>query len=482
VVGRAEGSPFLARELARTLVDSGVLTLQGGLWRSTQTQVGATVPLSVAQLFQARFDALSSPARQLLRCAAVHGRVFPLELVAAALGLRAQDVQAAVRECTRRGFLQHVDVPVGGLEFRSELLQQSVLASLPEAEAQRLHRALGEALEKGLPSGDAHPAEAMARHFEQAGLARKASTYFSAAAERLVHRNALGAATDSYLKAIRLVEAEVERLPASDVGAWGHYLELAAKAAAVQQVVSPPAALALLDEALKKAPADLPPRLRGECLRQRGAVLLKLGRPADAEAALSSALAVLDKELSAEARAGLDLDVSAAREARGDFAAATLLLLEALKRIAGVKLGDRDLMWRVLNQLGRLHLKTGQGARAREFFQNAVTHAKQVRSAVGEARALSNLAGAVASEGDTREAERLFLEALALARTSHDRIDLARIEFNLGKLAAKGGRTAEARTRLEAAYALAAQVSWREGLAAAAQALAALGAPSPPPT
>lgn len=474
VVTRSEGSPFVARELARTLVDTGVLQLQGGVWRASQTNVGATLPLSVAQLFQARFDALSTGARQLLRAGAVHGRVFPLELAAAALGQRAQDLQAAVTECTRRGFLEHVESPPGCLGFKAELFQQSVLAGLPDAERRGLHRGLGEALEKGLPSGDAHPAEAMARHFEAAGHRRKASTYFSAAAERLVNRNAFAAATDSYLKAIRLVEADLVAAQVSDAGAWGHYLELAAKTAAVQGVVSPPAALDLVDEALKKTPSSVPERLRGECLRQRGALLLKLGRPAEAEAALTQALDAQAKDLSPDARAAIELDVSQAREARGDFGAATLLLLEALKRVAGLKLADRDLLWRTLNQLGRLHLKTGQAAKAKEFFENAVAQARQVRSGVGETRALCNLAGAVAAGGDAKAAEKHFLDALALAQGAHDRIDLARIEFNLGKLAAAQGRTAEARTRLEAALALSTQVAWREGLAAATQALAAL--------
>lgn len=474
VVERSEGSPFVARELARTLVDNGVLTLQGGVWRSSSTLPGATLPLSVAQLFSARFDALSSASRQLLRCASLFGRVFPLELVAAALGARAQDLQAAVTECTRRGFLEHVESPPGCLAFKAELFLQTVASGIPEAEAKALHRALGEALEKGLPSGDAHPAEAMARHFEAAGHRRKASTYFSAAAERLVNRNAFAAATDSYLRAIRLVEAELVAAQVTDVGAWGHYLELAAKTAAVQGVVSPPAALALVDEALKKAPTGTPPRLKGECLKQRGELLLKLGRASDAEAALTEALDALARDLTPDGRAAIEVDVSAAREARGDFGAATLLLVEALKRIAGVKLKDRDLLWRTLNQLGRLHLKTGQAARAKEFFENAVAQARQVRSAVGETRALCNLAGALGASGDAKGAEKVFLDALELARGAHDRIDLARIEFNLGKLAAAQGRTAEARTRLEAALALATQVAWREGLAAATQALSAL--------
>lgn len=473
VVGRADGSPFLAKELARTLVDTGALTLQGGVWRSTHSQPALTVPTSVAQLFQARFDGLSSQARQLLRCAAVAGRVFPLELVAAALGARTQDLQAAVTEVTRKGFLEYVDTP-GCLAFKAELFLESVRAGLPEADVKALHRALGEALEKGLPSGDAHPAEAMARHFEAAGHRRKASTYFAAAAERLVHRNAFAAATDSYLKAIRLVEADLTAAEVTDAGAWGHYLELAARAAVTQAVVAPAEALALVEEALSRAPPWVPLRLKGECMRQRGSLLLKLGRPPEAEAALQQALAALKQDVPADALAAIEVEVAAAREARGDFGAATLLLLEALKKVAGLKLSDRDLLWRALNQLGRLHLKTGQAARAKEFFENAVSQARQVRSAVGETRALANLAGALGAAGDVAGAQRLFLEALALARGAHDRIDVARIEFNLGKLAASQGRTAEARARLEGALALAGQVGWREGVAAATQALGAL--------
>jgi serine/threonine-protein kinase len=165
------------------------------------------------------------------------------------------------------------------------------------------------------------------------------------------------------------------------------------------------------------------------------------------------------------------------REARGDNAGATHLLLEALKRVAGgTKVADRDLLWRVLNQLGRVHLRIGEASKAKEFFENARAQAQKVRSSVGEVKALTNLGGALGAAGDSAGAAKTFAAALELANGLGDRIDMARIEYNLGRLAISSGRREEAQARLSTALSLANLVAWREGVAAATAALDSLKA------
>jgi tetratricopeptide (TPR) repeat protein len=322
----------------------------------------------------------------------------------------------------------------------------------------------------------------MARHSLAAGRTRKAATYFSLSAERLAARSALPAAIEAYQKAITLTQAEAQKLSGSPADSWRQVLQLASKAAPLQGIIATGDAWALLDDVLKKAPAGLDAKTRAVALHQRGLLELRLGRGPDAAQSIAEAQRLYGPDAPAEVAASLEIDLASAKESLGEHAGATHLLLEALKRLAGKRLTDKDLMWKALNQLGRIHLKVGETAKAIEFFQTARAQAQRALAVVGEVRALTNLAAAMGAGGHTADAESTFKQALELARKECDAIDIARINFNLGRLAAAAGRTAEAKERLEETVRVANEVGWREGMASATQALEALaariGAPS----
>jgi len=476
---RAEGNPFIAGEIVRTLMETGALELRGGAWQLSRSSGPLEVPDSIAQLVSARFDLLNPNTRAFLRCAAIHGRIFPVELVAQALEDAQVDVAAAVAEARNKSLLVDVVQPQGCLQFRQEFVHQLIAKSVNETDRKHLHGRLADALELGLPSGDSHPAEAMARHSLAAGRTRKAATYFSLSAERLASKSALPAAIEAYQKAITLTQAEATRMSGSPADAWKQVLQLASKAAPLQGIIATGDAWALLDDVLKKAPANLDPKARALALHQRGLLELRLGRAPEAAQSIAEAQRLYGPDAGAELTAALEIDLASAKETLGDQAGATHLLLEALKRLAGKKLIDKDLMWKALNQLGRIHLKVGELSKAMEFFQTARAQAQRALAVVGEVRALTNLAAAMGANGHTAEAESTFQQALELARRECDAIDIARINFNLGRLAAAAGRLPEAKARLDEAVKVAHEVGWREGLASATQALEALAARLP---
>ncbi len=476
---RAEGNPFVAIEIVRTLIDTSALQLRGGAWTMSGSSDAVQLPDSIAQMVAARIDALQPNTKAFLRCAALHGRVFPVELIAQALEDAGVDVAQAVAEARNKAFLVDVVAPPGCLQFRQEFVHQLLLKNVGEADKKHLHGRLADALELGLPSGDSHPAEAMARHSLAAGRTRKAATYFSLSAEHLASRSALPAAIEAYQKAITLTQAEAQKLSGNPADAWKQVVTLATKAAPLQGIIATSDAWGLLDDVLKRAPASLDPKARANALHQRGLLELRLGRAPDAVQSISEAQRLYGPDLPTEQQASLYVDLASAKEAMGDNAGATHLLLDALKAVAGRRLTDKDLMWKALNQLGRIQLKVGDPSKAMEFFQTARAQAQKALAVVGEVRALTNLAAAVGAQGHVSDSEKLFTEALELARKECDAIDIARISFNLGRLAAAGGRIDEARRRLDEAVRVANDVGWREGLASATQALEALGARTP---
>jgi tetratricopeptide (TPR) repeat protein len=126
VFARSEGNPFFTEELLE------------------RTRAGsATLPTTMRDLLQGRIEALSEPAQQILRVAAVAGRQVPHPLLVAVAGLDEGPLNGALREAVARQLLVIVE---DGFQFRHALLREVVDAGLLPGERARLHAAYAHAL------------------------------------------------------------------------------------------------------------------------------------------------------------------------------------------------------------------------------------------------------------------------------------------------------------------------------------------------
>jgi class 3 adenylate cyclase/tetratricopeptide (TPR) repeat protein len=101
ILERAGGNPLYAEEFVRLLKDRDLLAATGSSWVLRE---GAEVPLpdSVQALIAARLDTLSPDAKSLLADAAVVGKVFWADAVAAMSGRNVDDVVEVLRELSRK--------------------------------------------------------------------------------------------------------------------------------------------------------------------------------------------------------------------------------------------------------------------------------------------------------------------------------------------------------------------------------------------
>jgi len=475
VADHAEGNPLFAREIVRSLVASKAIRLRGEMWVWSAGDESLPVPDSLRLLARARFDDLSPEARSLLQHAAVAGRTFGLELIARAVSDQVGDVRAAIDECVRSGFLVPAEDVEAGYRFRAAVSHEAVLADLTKAAQQQIHQRIAGALETGLTMVGRHPAEALAHHLLSAGQTEKGAHFLTLSADWLADRYAFEAAAQRHAQALELT---LERLASgggeADASVADDLLGLATRTAGSMGMVEPERALALLDRALQHVPRGHRSLDLARARQQRGQLLLKLSRPGEAEETLIGARGCLTGRDEPELEASLAADLAAAHEASGEYVLASNQLLDGLQRLWGAPPRDPDLMWRFLNQLGRIHLRAGETERAREFFENALDQAKQTSRRVGEARVATNLASLLAMEGDTERAEQRYEEALELSANAGDSIGVARVHANVGRLYLQLGRQNEAVERLQTSLRLAREVGWREGIATASQALDSL--------
>jgi class 3 adenylate cyclase/tetratricopeptide (TPR) repeat protein len=138
VVDRAEGNPFYAGEIVRSLVD------RLGPVPDPASVAGAiaALPDTVHATVLARLDALQPVARRVVQLGAVVGRTFePRAIPALDVKLTAEAVDTAVEDLLDRDLVR--PAALGAVTFRHILIREVAYSTLPRAERARLHAAAG---------------------------------------------------------------------------------------------------------------------------------------------------------------------------------------------------------------------------------------------------------------------------------------------------------------------------------------------------
>lgn len=176
VLKRAEGNPFFIEEVIRTLIDGGVIVRQDGGWIVSQGIDSVEIPDSLQGLLLGRIDRLADDVKHALRVASVIGRQFSARVLGQVLG-EGERGAALVRHLSAlesAGLVRVVQVvPELVYRFRSGLVQDVAYHSMLLADRQRLHLAVGEALERIYPEEHARQelAPTLAQHFSQGAAA-----------------------------------------------------------------------------------------------------------------------------------------------------------------------------------------------------------------------------------------------------------------------------------------------------------------------
>ena len=204
IVGRSEGVPLFVESLTR-------------VWLERPEREQPDLPASVAELLTARLDQVAE-ARETLQAAAIIGRDFSLELLAAMNG-RAVDAQGQeLQQLTNAGvFRVRRSVAGDRYLFHHALLREAAYESLLPSERLEGHRRLVELLaERFSGEIEARP-EWFAGHLFEAGLAREAVVQWLKAGNRATSLGAFDDALAHIDRATRALEACGDRRPEAEV-------------------------------------------------------------------------------------------------------------------------------------------------------------------------------------------------------------------------------------------------------------------------
>lgn len=171
---QTEGNPFFTLETLRDLFEDGQVRLVGGRWVEEAAPASLPIPASVRQVVQMRLERLSPATREAVATAAIIGRAFDFDVLEQAWGQGEEATLEALDEFLRRHLVCEGSGPASrDYEFDHHLVREAIYQRLHYRRRRRLHRLVGEAMER-LYASQLSVAGELAHHFERAHETEKA--------------------------------------------------------------------------------------------------------------------------------------------------------------------------------------------------------------------------------------------------------------------------------------------------------------------
>jgi TOMM system kinase/cyclase fusion protein len=205
VYDRAGGVPLFVEEFTKMVQESGVLDQAGEGGTLPKTLAAHEIPATLQDLVMARLDRMEEE-RELAQLAAVLGREFSHELLAAVAGVDEPTLQAELAKLIQAEILYPKGRPPRCTYiFKHALLEDALYNALVKGKRQQFHRRIAEALEVRFPQTTQTQPELLAHHFTEAGQPEKAIGYWLKAGLRSRERSANVEAIGHLTKGLELL-------------------------------------------------------------------------------------------------------------------------------------------------------------------------------------------------------------------------------------------------------------------------------------
>jgi serine/threonine protein kinase/tetratricopeptide (TPR) repeat protein len=398
IAEKTGGNPFFIEELCRTLVETEALVIKDGEAQLSSGIDRLVIPDTVEAVLKSRLDRLDPEAREVLRCAAVIGRQFGLELLKKAVPSSSR-IEGSLETLRAGGLIQRTGL---GKEptyrFKHALTLDVTYDSLLERQRKERHAVVGAAIEELYGDNAEEHAARLAVHFAAANDWDKAISYGLMAAQkaeslwRLPETVEILIRTRSWIEQSDKVPAERTPQLINLLFDLERHLEKLGRRDEQQQAI---------DDLGDLIPPDVLTKERGEVCVRQGDLHTLSGRFADARPPLDEALQISDQ------------------------------------------LDDAELHGKVLRSLGHLLWRQGEYGEAVSWLEQAIDYSREHDDSRLTIELL-NLGRALRRLEDWDRAMAIGDEALALADKANNPVDQSYVYNYKGHLLRAMGRTDDA--------------------------------------
>ena len=198
---KAEGVPLFIEEVAKTLLDLGVVRREGDRLVLVGGPETIDVPETIHDIIMARLDRLGEEGKRAVQLASVIGRQFLVRLLSRVSGM-SQQLDGLLRELQALEIIyQQGLLPEPAYVFKHAVIQDVAYNSLLRERRRELHRHVAFALEDLYPDRLAEHYEELAHHFSEGEEWAKAFEYLTLSGDRAREASANLTALDWYARA-----------------------------------------------------------------------------------------------------------------------------------------------------------------------------------------------------------------------------------------------------------------------------------------
>ncbi|HSS64411.1 MAG TPA: AAA family ATPase, partial [Gammaproteobacteria bacterium] len=188
IIEKTDGVPLFLEELTRTVIDSGLIEDRGSHYALSGPLPALAIPSTLHDSLMARLDR-SAAVREVAQTAAVIGREFSHELLAAVSPLSPGALEDALDQLTDAALVLPLGPrPRGRYVFKHALVQDAAYESLLKAKRRDLHARIARILENEHAEKAETEPELLAYHYTEAGLAEPALRFWLKAGQHDVQQ------------------------------------------------------------------------------------------------------------------------------------------------------------------------------------------------------------------------------------------------------------------------------------------------------
>jgi class 3 adenylate cyclase/tetratricopeptide (TPR) repeat protein len=203
---KAEGVPLFLEEVAKTLLDLGVLKPHDGGYRMVKPIAEVDIPDTIEGIIMARLDRLGESGKRTVQLASVIGRNFPKRLLERIAEVPAH-LEGVLAELKRLEIIyEHGLPPDPAYVFKHAVIRDVAYNSLLLQRRKELHRAIGRAIEELYGERLAEHYGELAHHFAGGEQWATALEFARRAGDQAAHAYANVEANGHYAVALRAAE------------------------------------------------------------------------------------------------------------------------------------------------------------------------------------------------------------------------------------------------------------------------------------